>query len=49
MAPPSQETITILALDKQQQPMFRVQFISGGFKLMGQILVHSLTQGHITV
>src|SRR6266487_6530934 len=28
MAPPSQETITILALDKQQQPVFRVQFIS---------------------
>ena len=28
-----QETITILALDKHQQPVFRVQFISGGFNL----------------
>ena len=28
---PSQETITILALDQYQQPVFRVQFLSGGF------------------
>src|SRR6266576_6511586 len=33
MALPSQETITMLALDKHQQPVFRVQFISGGFNL----------------
>jgi hypothetical protein len=33
MALPSQETITLLALDKHQQPVFRVQFISGGFNL----------------
>jgi hypothetical protein len=28
---PSQETITILALDQHHQPVFRVQFLSGGF------------------
>src|SRR5947209_9085407 len=33
MALPSQETITMLALDKHQEPVFRVQFISGGFNL----------------
>src|SRR6266567_3653598 len=33
MALPSQETITMLALDKHQQPVFRVQFIGGGFNL----------------
>ena len=33
MALPWQETITMLALDKHQQPVFRVQFISGGFNL----------------
>ena len=33
MALPSQETITMLALDKHQQPLFRVQFIGGGFNL----------------
>jgi hypothetical protein len=33
MALASQETITILALDKHQQPVFRVRFISGGFNL----------------
>jgi hypothetical protein len=33
MALPSQETITLLALDKHQQPVFRVQFLSGGFNL----------------
>jgi len=33
MAVPSQETITMLALDKHQQLVFRVQFISGGFNL----------------
>ena len=33
MALPSQETITMLALDKHQRPVFRVQFISGGFNL----------------
>src|SRR6266571_4816431 len=33
MALPSQETITLLALDKHQQPVFRVQFIGGGFNL----------------
>ena len=31
MTLPWQRTITILALDKRQHPMFRVQFISGGF------------------
>jgi len=30
MALPSQETITILALDRHQQPVFRVRSISGG-------------------
>jgi hypothetical protein len=33
MALPSQETITILALDKHQQPVFRVRSISGGLNL----------------
>ena len=33
MALPSQETITMLALDKHQQPVFRVQFIGRGFSL----------------
>ncbi|HEX6557480.1 MAG TPA: hypothetical protein VF026_32250 [Ktedonobacteraceae bacterium] len=33
MALHSQETITILALDKRQRPVFRVQFIGGGFNL----------------
>ena len=33
MALPSQETITILALDRHQQPVFRVQSISGGLNL----------------
>jgi len=33
MALLSQETITMLALDRRQQPVFRVQFISGGFNL----------------
>src|SRR6266849_5345902 len=33
MALPSQQTITILALDKHHQPVCRVQFISGGFNL----------------
>ena len=33
MATPWQETITLLALDRRQQPVFRVQFISGGFNL----------------
>jgi hypothetical protein len=33
MALPAQETITMLALDKHQQPVFRVQFISGAFNL----------------
>jgi hypothetical protein len=33
MALPSQQTITILALDKDQQPVCRMQFISGGFNL----------------
>jgi hypothetical protein len=31
MEQPSQETITILALDQYQQHLFRVQFLSGGF------------------
>ena len=33
MALPRQESITMLALDKHQEPVFRVQFISGGFNL----------------
>ena len=33
MALPRQETITMLALDKHQQPVFRAEFISGGFNL----------------
>ena len=33
MALPSQETITILALDRHQQPVFRVRSISGGLNL----------------
>jgi hypothetical protein len=33
MTLPSQETITILALDKHQQPVFRVRSISGGLNL----------------
>ena len=33
MALPSQETITILALDKHRQPVFRVRSISGGLNL----------------
>ena len=33
MARPSQQTITILALDKHQQPVCRMRFISGGFNL----------------
>ena len=33
MALPSQETITMLALDKHQQLVFRVQFIGGDFNL----------------
>ncbi|HEX6553933.1 MAG TPA: hypothetical protein VF026_14290 [Ktedonobacteraceae bacterium] len=33
MALPSQETITLLALNKHQQPVFRAQFISGGLNL----------------
>ena len=33
MALPSQETITILALDRHQQPVFRVRSISRGLNL----------------
>ena len=33
MALLSQETITMVALDKHRQPVFRVHFIGGGFNL----------------
>ena len=43
MALPSQETITMLALDKHQQPVFRVQSISRGFNL--NLLDEAMTFG----
>ena len=33
MALASQQTITMLGFDKRQQPVFRVQFVSGDFNL----------------